>query len=42
VILAFQSKPELFARTLAMHVGHGSAHDILFTGTRLGWRLLSA
>jgi len=42
MILAFQSKPELFARTLAMHVGHGSAHDILFTGTQLGWRLLTA
>ncbi|MGA9888665.1 MAG: hypothetical protein WBQ31_14280, partial [Candidatus Acidiferrales bacterium] len=42
VILALQRKPDLFARTLAMHVGYGSACDILFTGTRLGWRLLAA
>ena len=29
-------------RELAMLVGHGSPHDILFTGRQLGWRLLTA
>jgi len=42
VIRALQRKPELFARTLALHVGYGSARDILLTGVRLGWRLLAA
>jgi flavin-dependent dehydrogenase len=42
VILTFQSRPDLFARTLAIHVGHNSARDVLFTGTRLGWHLLTA
>jgi flavin-dependent dehydrogenase len=42
VIRALQGKPELFARTLALHVGYGSARDILLTGVRLGWRLLAA
>jgi flavin-dependent dehydrogenase len=42
VIRALQGKPELFARTLALHVGSGSARDILLTGARLGWRLLAA
>jgi len=42
VIRALQGKPELFARTLALHVGYGSARDILLTGARLGWRLLTA
>jgi flavin-dependent dehydrogenase len=42
VILALQSRPDLFARSLAIHVGHSSTRDILFTGTRLGWRLLTA
>ncbi len=42
VILALQSEPELFARTLAMHVGYGSKRDIMFTGARLGWCLLAA
>ena len=42
VISALQSKPELFARTLAMHVGCSSARDIILTGARLGWRTLVA
>lgn len=42
VIRALQRKPELFARTLALHVGYGSARDILFTGVRLGWHILAA
>ena len=41
VILALQSKPELFARTLAMHVGCSSPRDVLFTGAQLGWRVLA-
>jgi flavin-dependent dehydrogenase len=42
VILVFQSKPQLFAKTLAMHVGRSSPREILFTGAQLGWRLLAA
>ena len=42
LILELQRKPDLFARSLAMHVGYGSACDILSTGARLGWRLLAA
>lgn len=41
VILALQTKPELFAQALAMHVGCSSPSDILFTGVQLGWRLLA-
>jgi flavin-dependent dehydrogenase len=42
VILALQSKPELFARALATHVGSSSARDVILTGAQLGWRLLAA
>jgi menaquinone-9 beta-reductase len=42
VILVFQSNPQLFAKTLAMHVGCSSPRDILFTGAQLGWHLLAA
>ncbi|MFZ0884860.1 MAG: NAD(P)/FAD-dependent oxidoreductase [Candidatus Acidiferrales bacterium] len=42
VILALQNKPELFARTLAIHVGCSSPRDVILTGAQLGWRLLAA
>ena len=32
VIRALQNKPELFARMLALHVGQGSARDLVLTG----------
>ena len=42
VILAFQSNPQLFAKTLAMHAGCSSPRDILLTGAQLSWRLFAA
>ncbi|MGA7854580.1 MAG: NAD(P)/FAD-dependent oxidoreductase [Candidatus Acidiferrales bacterium] len=42
VIRALQNKPELFARMLALHVGQGSARDLVLTGAQLGWHLLAA
>jgi menaquinone-9 beta-reductase len=41
VIRALQSKPDLFARLLATHVGHGTSAELLSTGALLGWRLLA-
>jgi menaquinone-9 beta-reductase len=38
----FQSNPSSFARTLAMHVGEGSARDHISNGIALGWELLKA
>lgn len=41
VIRALQSKPDLFARLLATHVGQGISAELLSTGALLGWRLLA-
>jgi hypothetical protein len=41
VIRALASKPELFARLLATHVGRGTPSELLSTGAQLGWRLLA-
>lgn len=41
VIRALESKPEIFARLLATHVGPGSSVELLSTGVLLGWRLLA-
>lgn len=41
-ICALQSKPELFSRTIAIHIGQGAPRDVLSTGARLGWRFLAA
>jgi flavin-dependent dehydrogenase len=41
VIRALESKPDLFARLLATHVGQGSSRELLSTGALLGWRLLA-
>lgn len=40
VIRALAARPELFARTLAMHVGEARAADVASLGAMLGWRLL--
>ena len=34
------AKPELFARTLAMHVGWSTTKDVVATGAQLGWQFL--
>lgn len=41
VIRALQSKPDLFARLLATHVGQGTPAELLSTGALLGWQLLA-
>jgi flavin-dependent dehydrogenase len=41
VICALESKPELFARLLATHVGRATSAQLLSTGAQLGWRLLA-
>ncbi len=41
VIRALQSKPDLFARLLATHVGQGTPTELLSTGALLGWQLLA-
>ena len=41
VIRALQSKPDLFARLLATHVGRGTPTELLSTGALLGWQLLA-
>jgi flavin-dependent dehydrogenase len=41
VIRAMESKPEVFARLLATHVGRRSPVELLSTGALLGWRLLA-
>jgi menaquinone-9 beta-reductase len=41
VVRALQSKPDLFARLLATHVGAGNPAELLFAGAMLGWRLLA-
>ncbi len=41
VIRALQSKPDLFARLLATHVGQGTPKELLSTGAQLGWQLLA-
>ena len=35
-------KPELFARMLAIHVGHATTRDALLTGAQLSWNFLAA
>jgi flavin-dependent dehydrogenase len=42
VIRAWESKPELLSRMLAMHVGHGAPENLFSIGARLGWRLLTS
>ena len=37
-----QRRPELFARLLAIHVGHATPSDVLATSAQLGWRFLTA
>jgi len=39
-IRALQSRPDLFARFLAAHVGAGDSTGVLSAGAMLGWRLL--
>jgi flavin-dependent dehydrogenase len=41
VIRALESKPDLFARMLATHVGQGTPGELLSTGARLAWQLLA-
>ena len=41
VIRALESKPDLFARLLATHVGHGTSLELLSIGAVLGWQLLA-
>jgi flavin-dependent dehydrogenase len=41
VIRALASKPDLFARLLATHVGNGTSVELLSTGALLGWQLLA-
>ena len=35
------AQPELFARLLAIHVGHASTKDVVATGARVGWEFLT-
>jgi len=42
VVESFAGKPELFAKFLAFHVGHGTPAELLTTGAALGWQLLAA
>ena len=42
VMRAFSSDPRLFSRMLAMHVGVGSASNLMTGGLALGWRALTA
>jgi flavin-dependent dehydrogenase len=39
---AMQSRPEIFSRMLAIHVGRSTAGNVLATGAQLGWEFLSA
>jgi hypothetical protein len=41
VLRAMASRPWLFRRLLAMHVGEVSAADIAANGLELGWRMLT-
>jgi flavin-dependent dehydrogenase len=41
VICALQDRPDLFARLLATHVGHGTSGELLSAGALLGWRALA-
>jgi len=41
VIRALQSRPDLFARLLATHVGQGTSAELVSAGALLGWRLLA-
>ncbi|MGA8102449.1 MAG: NAD(P)/FAD-dependent oxidoreductase [Candidatus Acidiferrales bacterium] len=41
VIRALRSKPDLFARLLATHVGQGTPAELMSTGAQLGWQLLA-
>lgn len=34
--------PELFARLLAIYVGHATPRDVVITGAQLGWQFLAA
>jgi menaquinone-9 beta-reductase len=42
VIKVMSEKPELLARMLAIHVGRASAREVVATGARFGWQLISA
>jgi flavin-dependent dehydrogenase len=42
VIRALESKPDLFTRLLAAHVGQGTSAELLSTSAVLSWRLLTA
>jgi flavin-dependent dehydrogenase len=35
------AQPALFARLLAVHVGHAATKDVVTTGARVGWELLT-
>jgi flavin-dependent dehydrogenase len=41
-VRAMQSRPELFARLLAVYVGHATAGRAIATGAELGWQFLAA
>lgn len=42
VLRTMKRRPELFARLLAVHVGHARPGEVLATGLQLGWRFLGA
>jgi hypothetical protein len=35
------ANPGLFARLLAIHVGHSTPGDVVATGAQLGWQFLT-
>ena len=41
VIRAMQSRPELLARMLALHVGQGTPGKLFSTSALLGWQMLT-
>jgi flavin-dependent dehydrogenase len=42
VLRMLNANPELFARLLAIHVGHSTPRDVVSTGAQLGWQFLAS
>jgi hypothetical protein len=38
---AMQSRPDIFSRMLAIHVGRGTAGNVVAAGAQLSWGFLS-
>jgi menaquinone-9 beta-reductase len=42
VLRMLNPNPELFARLLAIHLGHSTPRDVVSTGAQLGWQFLAS